>query len=411
MLYHLHEMQHAALKPWRFAASANRKLLQTPYNPFSYTQAARAMAAACEIFEDTTKRRGQPEFALDTLEIDGAPVDVIEEIVLERPFVGLRHFRRTTERQDPKLLIVAPLSGHFATLLRGTVQKMAEDHDVYITEWRDARDVPLDVGAFDLDDYIDQIIECLHFLGPDTHVLAVCQPSVPVMAAVSVMNADDDPCAPASMTLMGGPIDTRINPTEVNLLAQNKPLSWFEKNAISHVPVMYPGVLRRVYPGFLQLTGFMSMNLDRHIGAHVELFHHLVEGDGDGADQHRRFYDEYLSVMDLPAEYYLQTVKTVFQDHALPRGEMMWRDRLIDPAAITKTALMTVEGELDDISGLGQTRAAQDLCCNLSKKQRLHYEQEGVGHYGVFNGRRWREQIAPRITKFIRAQSHGQSKG
>ena len=411
MLYHLHEMQHAALEPWRFAASANRKFLQTPYNPFSYTPAARALAAACEIFEDTTKRRSQPDFALDALEIDGAPVDVVEEIVLERPFVGLRHFRRTTDRKDPKLLIVAPLSGHFATLLRGTVQRMTEEHDVYITEWRDARDIPLDEGAFDLDDYVDQIIEFLHFLGPDTHVLAVCQPSVPVMAAVSLMNADDDPCAPASMTLMGGPIDTRINPTEVNLLAQNKPLSWFEKNAVSHVPMIYPGVMRRVYPGFLQLTGFMSMNLDRHIDAHVQLFHHLVEGDGDGADQHRRFYDEYLSVMDLPAEYYLQTVKTVFQDHALPRGEMMWRDRLIDPAAITKTALMTVEGELDDISGLGQTRAAQDLCSSLSSKQRLHYEQKGVGHYGVFNGRRWREQIAPRITKFIRAQSRGQTKG
>ena len=405
MLYHLHEMHHAALEPWRFAASANRKLLQTPFNPFSYTQAGRAMAAACEIFEDTTKRRGQPEFALDPIEIEGEPVELIEEVVLERPFVGLKRFRRSVGRNDPKLLIVAPLSGHFATLLRGTVQKMAEDHEVYITEWRDARDVPLDEGKFDLDDYIDHLIEFLHFLGPDTHVLAVCQPSVPVMAAVAAMNADDDACAPASMTLMGGPIDTRINPTEVNLLAQNKPLEWFEKNAISHVPMMYPGVLRRVYPGFLQLTGFMSMNLDRHIGAHVQLFHHMIEGDGESADQHRGFYDEYLSVMDLPAEYYLQTIKTVFQDHALPCGEMMWRDRLIEPAAIRKTALMTVEGELDDISGLGQTRAAHELCSSLPKRKRLHYEQKAVGHYGVFNGRRWREKIAPRITKFIRAQA------
>jgi len=405
MLYHLHEMQNAALEPWRYAASANRKFLQTPFNPFSYTQPARAMAAACEIFEETTKRRGKPEFDLDPVEIDGKSVDLIEEVVLDKPFVGLKHFRRSIKRDDPKLLIVAPLSGHYATLLRGTVQAMAAEHDVYITEWRDARDVPVDQGKFDLDDYIDQVIEFLSFLGPDTHVLAVCQPSVPVLAAVAVMNADNDPCAPTTMTLMGGPIDTRINPTEVNQLAEDKPLSWFEKNAVSMVPMIYSGVMRRVYPGFLQLTGFMSMNLDRHIGAHMQLFHHLVEGDGESADQHRKFYDEYLSVMDLPAEYYLQTVKTVFQDHALPKGEMMWRDRLIDPADITKTALMTVEGELDDISGLGQTKAAQDLCVNLAKNQRLHYEQKGVGHYGVFNGRRWREQISPRITKFIRAQA------
>lgn len=404
MLYCFHEMQQAAVKPWRLAASVNRKFLQTPYNPLSYTQAGRVFAAACEIFEDTTKRRGKPDFGIDAVDVAGEDAALVEHIELDGPFCSLKHFRREGAENDPRLLIVAPLSGHFSTLLRGTVAEMARNHDVYITDWHDARDVPLAEGAFDLDDYVGLIMDYLHHLGPDTHVMAVCQPSVPVMAAAALMNADGDDCAPRSMTLMGGPVDTRINPTEVNDLAEQRPLEWFERNVVTHVPMIYPGVLRRVYPGFLQLTGFMSMNLDRHIDAHVKLFQHLVEGDGEPAAQHRRFYDEYLAVMDLPAEYYLQTVKTVFQDHALPKGSMTFRGRPVETSAITRTALMTVEGELDDISGVGQTKAAHAITENLDDGMRAHYEQKGVGHYGVFNGRRWREEIAPRISAFIRAQ-------
>jgi poly(3-hydroxybutyrate) depolymerase len=324
---------------------------------------------------------------------------------MRRTFCQLKHFRRDVRRDDPKLLIVAPLSGHFATLLRGTVEAMLPTNDVYITDWRDARSVPLDEGPFDLDDYIDYVIEFLHFLGPDTHVLAVCQPSVPVLAAVSLMSEAGDPCVPKTMTLMGGPIDTRINPTMPNELATTRSIEWFEHSVIHRVPVLYPGYMRRVYPGFLQLTGFMQMNLDRHVGAHIKLYQHLISGDGDSAAAHRDFYDEYRAVMDLPAEYYLQTVKTVFQDHALPCGTFEHRGRLIDPAAIQKTALFTVEGERDDISGVGQTKAAHDLCVNLPKSKQNHYEQKSVGHYGVFNGRRWREHIAPRVAKFIR--KHG----
>jgi poly(3-hydroxybutyrate) depolymerase len=404
MLYNFHEMQHAALAPWRMVATANQRLLSTPFNPMSYTRSGKAIAAACEIFADTTKRRGRPEFDIQDVEIDGQLNRITEQSVLEHPFVSLKRFHRSpgpSGRNDPKLLIVAPMSGHFATLLRGTVQKMVENHDVYITDWRDARDVPLSDGSFDLDNYIDEIMAFLKFLGPNTHILAVCQPSVPVLAATAIMNEDDDACAPASITLMGGPIDTRINPTEVNDLATNKPLDWFENNVITHVPMIYAGAFRRVYPGFLQLSGFMTMNLDTHIGAHVDMYNHLINGDGDSAGQHRAFYAEYMAVMDMPSEYYLQTIQTVFQDHALPRGIMKWRDRPVDTSAIRKTAIMTVEGELDDISGIGQTKATHDICPNVPKSKRAHYEQKGVGHYGVFNGRRWREKISPKVSAFI----------
>jgi len=404
LLYNIHEMQHAALAPLRMMATANQRLLSTPFNPLSYTQGGKAIAAACEIFADTTKRRGHPGFFIKDVKIDGKTHKITEESVLDHAFCSLKRFHRSpgpAGRNDPKLLIVAPMSGHFATLLRGTVQQMVHNHDVYITDWRDARDVPLAEGAFDLDDYIDEIISCLKFLGPNTHILAVCQPSVPVLAATAIKNEDDDDCAPASITLMGGPIDTRINPTEVNNLATTKPLEWFENNVITQVPMIYEGAFRKVYPGFLQLSGFMTMNLDTHIGAHVNMYNHLINGDGDSAAQHRAFYAEYMSVMDMPAEYYLQTIKTVFQDHALPCGTMMWRDRKVDTSAIRKTAIMTVEGELDDISGIGQTKATHDICLNVSKSKRAHYEQKGVGHYGVFNGRRWREKISPKVSAFI----------
>lgn len=405
MLYDLHEFGRAAITPWRMAAEFQRQFFRNPYNPLSYTHTGRAIAAACEVFEHTVQPYGKPSFGLDHTVIDGKSVAVHEHIVARDTFCQLKHFRRDVQRDDPKLLIIAPLSGHFATLLRGTVDAMLPAHDVYVTDWRDARSVPLDEGPFDLDDYIDYVIDFLHFLGPDTHVLAVCQPSVPALAAVSLMSEDGDPDVPRTMTLMGGPIDTRRNPTVPNELATSRSIEWFEHSVIARVPVMYPGYMRRVYPGFLQLTGFMQMNLDRHVGAHIKLYHHLIRGDGDSAAAHRTFYDEYRAVMDLPAEYYLQTVKTVFQDHALPRGVMHHRDRLIDPAAIDKTALMTVEGERDDISGVGQTKAAHDLCVNIPKSMQDHYEQKAVGHYGVFNGRRWRQHIAPRVSKFIR--QHG----
>ena len=302
-------------------------------------------------------------------------------------------------------LTLAPQAGtSIGNQLRGTVEALLPSADVYITDWADAREVSLSEGSFDLDDYIDYVIEMIRFLGPDTHLVAVCQPSVPVLAAVAVMEEIGDPLSPASMTLMGGPIDTRINPTAVNMLAMQKPLKWFEDNVIMQVPWPQPGVMRNVYPGFLQLSGFMSMNLDRHMVAHKEFFMHLVKNNGDSADKHREFYDEYLAVMDLTAEFYLQTVDTVFIRHALPKGEMMHRDRLVDPSKIRKTALLTVEGENDDISGVGQTKAAQTLCSSLNDSKRMHYVQPDVGHYGVFNGSRFRREIAPRIIKFMHEQ-------
>ena len=407
MLYQLYNMHLAAWEPMRAFAKAGEALFSNPWLPFSHTHGGRAAAAVCELVERTTRRYRKPDFGIEHVVIEGEEVAVTEECILDTPFCRLLHFRREFEgkpaRKAPKLLLVAPLSGHYATLLKGTVASLLERHDVYLTDWRDAGKVPLAQGRFDLDDYIDLIITFFETLGPNTHVMAVCQPSVPVLAAVSIMATEGHPAMPRSMTLMGGPIDTRTNPTQVNELATGRPISWFENSVIARVPLGAAGAGRRVYPGFLQLSGFMSMNLDRHFGAHVKLFENLVKGDGDGAAEHRRFYDEYMSVMDLPAEYYLQTVKTVFQDHALPEGTMVSRGRKIDPGTIAKTALMTVEGEHDDISGLGQTRAAHVLCSTLPEAMHRHYQQDSVGHYGIFNGRRWREQIMPRVADFIRA--------
>jgi poly(3-hydroxybutyrate) depolymerase len=401
----MHEMQKSAMAPFRFAAEANQLLLRHPLNPMSYTPAGRAMAAACEIFEAGSRHYQKPAFGLTSTHIDGIEIPVHEDIVARRPFGQLKRFVRAGDEAGafghPKLLIVAPLSGHFATLLRDTVRAMLPDHDVYITDWRDASRVPLREGAFDLDDYIDYLMDFLAVIGPGAHTLAVCQPSVPLLAAVSFLEAVGDPISPRSMTLMGGPIDTRINPTTPNDLAQSHSLDWFERTVIQRVPAPNPGFMRRVYPGFVQLSGFMTMNLDRHVGAHMRLYHNLLRGDGDSADQHRAFYDEYRAVMDLPAEYYLQTVQKVFQEHQLAVGTFHHRGEPIDPAAITNCALMTVEGGKDDISGVGQTRAAHDLCRNLSADMHEHYEQPDVGHYGVFNGRRWRSEIAPRIKAFI----------
>jgi poly(3-hydroxybutyrate) depolymerase len=404
-MYWLYELGHAALNPARALADATRLFYKNPVNPLTHTTYGKSMAAAAELFERSTRRYSRPEWMIDDTTVGGERVPVHIVTIWERPFCRLLHFERAftraPRRPQPTLLIVAPMSGHYATLLRGTVEAFLPNHDVYITDWRNAQSVPLAEGRFDLDDYIDYVVSMLHMLGGDTHVLAVCQPSVPVMAAAAVMNADNDPYAPNSMVLMGGPIDTRINPTAVNKLATTRDLEWFRSHVITKVPFPHPGVMRDVYPGFLQLHGFMSMNLDRHIEAHHNLFLHLVKGDGDSAQKHREFYDEYLAVMDLSAEFYLQTVDTVFIRHALPKGEMTHRGRRIDPAAITRTALMTVEGEHDDISAIGQTKAAHDLCVNLPDDLRAHYMQPGVGHYGVFNGSRFRAEIAPRIADFV----------
>jgi poly(3-hydroxybutyrate) depolymerase len=406
-MYWYYEMSHAALNPVRALVDAARLFYRNPINPLSYTTFGKSMAAGCELFERTTRRYHQPDWDIAATVVDGVEVPVQITPLWERPFCRLLHFERNFERAplvpEPKVLIVAPMSGHYPTLLRGTVQAFLPHHEVYVTEWIDARLVPVSEGGFDLDDYIDYVVAILRRLGPNTHVIAVCQPSVPVLAAVALMEAEDDPDVPSSMVLMGGPIDTRRNPTAVNRLAESRGVDWFRRNVITKVPFPHPGFMRSVYPGFLQLNGFMSMNLDRHIEAHKDLFLHLVKGDGDSAQKHREFYDEYLAVMDLSAEFYLQTVDTVFVRHSLPKGEMRHRDMRVDPAKIRRTALMTVEGEHDDISGVGQTEAAHRLCVNIPPEHKMHYLAPKVGHYGVFNGSRFRSDIAPRISAFIYA--------
>lgn len=406
MNYYSYEMAHLAVTPLRWGVEGLKMQLESPLNPYREMLVPRMIAASCEVFENVTRRYGKPEWGIKETQIFGMRVPVQPEIAYRKTFCNLLHFNRdeavTGQRSDPKVLIVAPMSGHYATLLRGTVNAMLPEHDVYITDWKDARMVPLSQGSFDFDDFIDYIIEFTQFLGKNTHVIAVCQPAVPVLAAAALMASRDDAMQPASLTLMGGPIDTRRNETVVNQLAQGRPIEWFENNVIYRVPFPNPGCMRKVYPGFIQLTGFMQMNLERHIEAHHNLFDDLVKGDCDSVQQHQDFYEEYMAVMDLSAEFYLQTVKTVFQDHDLPDGRLMHRGELVDCSAIEKTALMTVEGENDDICGLGQTEAAQDLCSNIPMDEKYHYVQPGVGHYGVFNGTRWRTEIQPRIREFIR---------
>lgn len=390
--------------------------MRNPWNPMAYTPAGRTIAAGAEMIERMTRRYGKPAFNLPETKIDGKKVAVKEEIIARKPFCRLLHFKRDTNRNDPQVLLVAPMSGHYATLLRGTVEALLPHHDVYTTDWIDARQVPQKDGKFDLDDYITYLREFMSMLGPETHVIAVCQPTVPVFAAVSLMATENDPNQPLTVTLMGGPVDTRISKTSVTELAETRPLSWFEQAAVHDVPAYYPGAFRKVYPGFLQLSGFMSMNLDRHVGSHMKFYHHLVSGDGDSAEAHRKFYNEYLSVMDIPAEFYLQTVETVFQRQLLPRGKMKWRDplshELIDvrPQDIQHTAIMTIEGELDDISARGQTTAAHDLCYSLPQRKQFHHFQLDCGHYGIFNGSKWRKQIMPRIRHFIREFDPGKDK-
>ena len=396
------------MMPLRMQASFTRTIMGNPQNPLSKTQFGRMILANATMIERMTRRFERPEFGLKHTVIDGKKVSIKEEIIAEKPFGTLLNFKRDTKRNDPKILIVAPMSGHYATLLRGTVEALLPHHDVYITDWEDARQVPMSEGSFNFDDYVTYLREFMSLLGPNTHVLAVCQPAVPVLAAISLMASENDPNQPMTMTLMGGPIDTRVSKTEVTELAETRPLKWFENSVLYNVPFHYPGGQRRVYPGFLQLSGFMSMNLDTHIDSHVKFYQHLIEGDDDSSEKHKKFYNEYLSVMDIPSEFYLQTVAEVFQKHSLPRGEMKWRDphtdKLIDvrPQDINHTALLTIEGELDDISARGQTTAAHNLCYSLAQRKQFHHFQLECGHYGIFNGGRWREHIMPRIRTFIR---------
>jgi poly(3-hydroxybutyrate) depolymerase len=405
VLYHWYEFGRAAFRPARVAADSAR-LFFNPLNPLSHTPVGRSALAACEVFERATRRYAKPDFAITRTMVDGRSVAVTEDVVWEQPFCRLLHFKRAIDRaraaRDPRLLLVAPMSGHFATLLRGTVETFLPDHEVYITDWRDARDVPLADGNFDLDDYIAAMRAMLGLFGGDVHVFAVCQPSVPVLAAAALMDADGE-AVPLSLILAGGPVDTRVNPTRVNTLAEQRGTDWFRHNVITNVPWPCAGRGRQVYPGFLQLSGFMTMNLDRHVEAHKEMFLHLVRGDGDSADKHREFYDEYLAVMDLAAEFYLQTVDSVFVQHLLPRGLLTHRGRAIDLGALRRPALMTIEGEKDDITGTGQCRAAHELCLAIPAANRLHFECPRVGHYGIFNGSRFRREIAPRMAKFMRA--------
>jgi len=411
MLYHLHELQRKFLNPLSVWAQATSELFSSPYSPLAYTPFSRRMAAGYDLLHRIGKHYEKPAWGLPTTTIDGREVPVTIETVVDKPFCKLLHFRRglkngqAKREKDPTVLVVAPLSGHHATLLRDTVRALLPEHDVYITDWVDARLVPITHGPFHLDDYVDYVLEFIRHLGPDVHLISVCQPTVPVLAAVSLMASAHDPKLPKSMTMMGGPIDTRRNPTAVNALAQRKPYEWFENNVIFKVPSSYPGYLRSVYPGFLQHAGFVAMNPDRHLNSHWDYYLDLVKGDQEDVESHRRFYDEYNAVLDLPAEYYLDTIKIVFQEHRLPKGTWYVRGQRVAPEDIRTVALFTIEGELDDISGSGQTQAAHDLCRNIPKSRQKHLTAQGVGHYGIFSGRRWREMIYPQIRDFIRASA------
>lgn len=395
-------------KTWMSSASnmaaVGAQLLSNPALPIGYFGMGPIAASALKVFAHVYEERGKPEFGIQTVSVEGVDYPVSESVVLEKPFGSLRRFRREGLPDDaPVMMLAAPMSGHFATLLRGTVARLVENQEVYITDWADARTVPLSAGPFDLDDYIDYLIEFLQFIGPNTHVLAVCQPSVPAFAAAAVMAAAKDKCRPATLTMMGGPIDTRASPTSVNDLAMDKPHSWFRNNVIATVPYRYAGAGRRVYPGFMQLAGFLSMNLSDHMLSHYEMFKHLNVGDQESADATKKFYDEYLSVCDMTAEFYLQTIEHVFQKHTLPKGEFVHRGKAIDPDAIRDTALLAIEGEKDDISGIGQTRAALDLAEHLPLSKKKYHLAPNVGHYGIFNGSKWRGQIAPVVEEWIRA--------
>ncbi|HVM37634.1 MAG TPA: polyhydroxyalkanoate depolymerase [Sphingomicrobium sp.] len=407
MLYDAYEVQRSLLAGASRLAGLGAGWLSNPANPWSYNSMSPMVSASLDVFAHAAAPRGKPDFGLHLTTIGRTLVPVREEVLVRKPFGQLKHFVREGVEGGPRVLIVAPMSGHYATLLRGTVERLLPRHDVYITDWRDAKLVPLSDGGFDLDDYVDYLIEFLTAIGETTgdrpHMLAVCQPSVPAFAATALMEADKHKWRPRTLTMMGGPIDTREAPTAVNTLATERPHSWFQQNVIATVPMIYPGAGRKVYPGFLQLAGFMTMNLGSHLISHWEMFRHLVDGDEESADATRDFYDEYRSVCDMDAPFYLQTVDVVFQRHLLPKGELMHRGRRVDPAAIRDTALLAIEGERDDISGIGQTRAALDIASRLPAARKKYHLAKDVGHYGIFNGRKWRERIAPVVEKWISA--------
>ncbi|WP_336958660.1 polyhydroxyalkanoate depolymerase [Sphingobium aquiterrae] len=407
MLYHAYEFQRNLLAGVSAMADIGVELLSNPTNPFAYFGGGPILASALDVFAHASAPRGKPAFDLPVTMIDGQEAKVTEVIEARRPFGQLVHFTREGRKtgDDPRLLICAPMSGHFATLLRGTVERLLPGHDIWITDWRDARNVPLEDGRFDLDDYIDYLVGWLEHIGPGAHMLAVCQPSVPAYAAAALMAADGNPARPRTLTMMGGPIDTRQGPTVVNDLATQRPLSWFEQNVVAAVPFPYAGAGRKVYPGFMQLAGFMTMNLGNHMLSHWEMFKHLVEGDEESAEATKDFYEEYRSVCDMSAEFYLQTVAEVFQKHSLPKGEFSHRGRLVDPSAITDIGLLAVEGERDDISGIGQTMAALIIADKLPAAHKKYYLAKGVGHYGIFNGSKWRGNIAPVLEEWIRAHN------
>lgn len=406
MLYTLVELQKAALTPARVAAQALHTTLSLPWLPANYTRLARTLTAGADVFERLTRPYGKPAFGLNSTVVDGKTVSVTEDLSLSLPFCNLVHFRRdVATRNDPKLLIVAPISGHYATLLRGTVEALLPDHDVYITDWINAHSVPLSEGGFDLHDNVSYLVQFLQHLGGGTSMMAVCQPSVPVLAAATLMAQNNDPARPPCIVLMGGPIDTRRNPTAVNSFAKERPIEWFEKTLIHTVPANFPGAGRRVYPGFLQLTGFISMNQQRHHEAFATYFQNVRDGNRDAIAQHRSFYDEYLSVLDMSAEFYLQTVSEVFQKHSLPCGTLEVNGQIVNPGAITDIGLFTIEGGRDDITGPGQTVAAHDLCPNLPADLHKHHLEATAGHYGIFSGRHWRQDISPLVRDFVREQS------
>ncbi|MGO3891976.1 MAG: polyhydroxyalkanoate depolymerase [Paenalcaligenes sp.] len=411
MLYDLHEWQRSMLAPLVNLSSQGSELFSSPYSPWSYTPVSRQIAAGYELLYRLGKEYEKPQWQISEVKIGNKQVAIRESTALRLPFCQLVHFEREgITKPAPKMLVVAPMSGHHATLLRDTVRTLLRDHDVYVTDWIDARMVPLSAGSFHLNDYVRYVQHFLHELGPETHVIAVCQPTVPVLAAVSLMAAARDASQPRSMILMGGPIDPRQSPTAVNSLATTKPYSWFENNLIHRVPPRYAGVGRKVYPGFLQHTGFISMNPDRHMMSHYEFYQHLLKGDDEDAEAHRRFYDEYNAVMDMSAEFYLDTIKTVFQEYALPRGLWEVDNIAVQPEKIQNLHLLTIEGELDDISGLGQTQAAHKLCSGLNEAHKQHYTIGGAGHYGIFSGRRWRNQVYPKIRDFVQAaEAHAAS--
>jgi poly(3-hydroxybutyrate) depolymerase len=403
MMYQLYQANLDLADPFRLMANETAKLFRAFGSGGIESFLPRATAAAFEIAGEPRTTHERPDFGIDHVSVGGAMLDVEEVVVDATPFCDLLHFRKAGAPAQPRILVVAPMSGHFATLLRGTVRTLLADHDVFITDWKNARDIPLSAGRFDFDDHVAHLIRFIEFLGAESHVLAVCQPAVPALAAVALLAASDSPAQPRSMILMGGPIDTRASPTQVSELARSKPLSWFESNLVHAVPWRYAGAFRRVYPGFLQLAAFVSMNPDRHLSAHIDQFNNLVKGDADSAEAHNAFYREYTAVMDLPGEFYLQTIRTVFQDHDLARGTMVWRSQKVQPAAIARTALFTIEGELDDICAYGQTLAAHGLCSGLPDSKKHNLLQAGAGHYGIFNGRRWREQVYPKLRDFVAA--------